>query len=61
MLHYYTKAILLYNFYYTFRNFYFRKVFVVSLMGIDLVSIFTLLILVEVESNILDIFSRFCS
>ena len=60
MLYYYTKAILLYDFYYTLRNFYFRRVFIVSLISIHAVSIFVLLVLIEVESNTSDIFSRFC-
>ena len=60
MLYYYTKAILLYDFRHTLRNFYFRRVFVVSLISMNAVSIFTLLVLIEVESNTLDVFSRFC-
>ena len=60
MLYYYTKTILLYNFHHTLRNFYFRRVFIISLVSIDIVSIFILLIFVEVKSNTLDILSRFC-
>ena len=60
ILYYYTKAILLYDFYYTLRNFYFCKVFIVSLISVNTVSIFILLVLIEVESNTSNIFSRFC-
>ena len=60
MLYHYTKTILLYNFHYTLRNFYFCRVFVVSLISIHVVSIFTLLVLIEVEPNTSDIFPRFC-
>ena len=60
MLYYYTKAILLYDLHYTFRNFYFCRVFVVSLISMNAVSMFVLLVLIEVEPNTLDVFSRFC-
>ena len=60
MLYYYTKAILPYDFHYTLRNFYFRRVFVVSLISVNAVSIFILLILIEVEPDTSDVFSRFC-
>ena len=60
MLYYYTKAILLYDFRYILRNFYFCRVFIISLMSVNVVSIFVLLILIEVEPNTLDVFSRFC-
>ena len=60
VLYYYTKAVLLYNFRYTFENFYFCRAFVVSLISVDAVSIFVLLVFIEVKSNILDVFSRFC-
>ena len=59
MLYYYTKTILPYDFYYTFRNFYFRKASIISLVSIDVISMFILLILIEVKSNILDIFFKF--
>ena len=59
MLYYYTEAILPYDFRYTLRNFYFRRVFVVSLMSVNAISIFTLLVLVKVEPDTSDIFSRF--
>ena len=59
MLHYYTKAILLYDLYYIFRNFYFYKAFIISLVSINIISIFTLLFFIKVKPNILDIFSRF--
>ena len=59
MLYYYTKAILLYDFHHTLRNFYFRRVFVVSLISVNAVSIFALLIFAEVEPNTSDVFSRF--
>ena len=61
MLYYYAKAILLYNLYYTFKNFYLYRVLIVSLISINIISIFILLIFIEVEPNILDIFSRFYS
>ena len=60
MLYYYTKTILLYDFHYTFRNFYFYKASIISLVSINIVSIFILLIFIKVKPNILDIFSRFC-
>ena len=60
MLYYYTKAILPYDFCHTFRNFYFRRVFVVPLISINVVSMLVLLILIEVEPNTLDVFSGFC-
>ena len=60
MLYYYTEAILLYNFRYTFGNFYFYKAFIVSLVSVDAVSVFILLVFIEVEPNTLDILSGFC-
>ena len=60
VLYYYTKAILPYNFHYTFGNFYFYRAFVVSLISIDAISMFILLVFIEVKPNISDIFSRFC-
>ena len=60
MLYHYTKAILPYDFHHTLRNFYFRRVFVVSLISINAISIFALLVLIEVEPNISNVFSRFC-
>ena len=60
ILYYYTKAILLYDFYYTFRDFYFYRASIISLISVNVVSIFTLLVFIEVKSNILNIFSRFC-
>ena len=59
ILYYYAKAILLYNLYYTFKNFYLYRVLIVSLISMNIISIFILLIFIEVEPNILDIFSRF--
>ena len=59
VLYHHTKAILPYDFHYTFGNFYFYKAFVVSLVSIDIVSMFILLILIEVKPNMSDIFSRF--
>ena len=59
MLYYYTKTILSYDFYYTFKNFYFRKASIISLISINIISIFILLILIKVKSNTLNIFSRF--
>ena len=61
MLYYYIKAILPYDFHYTFRNFYLYKVFIISLIDINIVSIFILLIFIKVKFNILDIFFRFYS
>ena len=60
VLYYYTKAVLLYDFRYTFGNFYFYRAFVVSLISVDAISIFILLVFIEVESNTSDVFSRFC-
>ena len=60
MLYHYTEAILLYDFRHTFGNFYFYRAFVVSLVSVDAVSIFTLLVFIEVKSNISNVFSRFC-
>ena len=60
MLYYYTKAILPYDFYYTFRNFYFYRAFIVSLISVNIISMFILLILIEVKPNILNVFSKFC-
>ena len=59
MLYHYTEAILPYDFHYTLRNFYFRRVFVVSLMSVNAVSMFALLIFVEVEPDMSDVFPRF--
>ena len=59
ILYYYTKAILPYDFYHTFENFYFRRASIISLVSINTISIFALPILIEVESNTLNIFSRF--
>ena len=59
MLYYYTKAILLYDFYYTFKNFYFYKAFIIPLVSMNIISIFILLIFIKVKSNILNIFSRY--
>ena len=61
MLYYYTKAILSYDFYYTLKDFYFYRVFVVSLIDINIINIFILSIFIEVESNISNIFLRFYS
>ena len=60
VLYYYTEAVLPYDFRYTFGNFYFYRAFVVSLISVDTVSIFILLVFIEVESNTSDIFSKFC-
>ena len=60
MLYHHTEAVLLYDFYYTFGNFYFCRAFVVSLISVDAVSIFVLLVFIEVEPNTLDVFPRFC-
>ena len=60
MLYYYTKTILLYDFYYTFKNFYFYKAFIIFLVSIYITSIFILLIFIKVKFNILDIFFKFC-
>ena len=59
MLYYYIKTILLYDFHYTFRNFYFRKASIISLVSIDIISMFILFILIKAKLNILNIFSRF--
>ena len=60
VLYYYTEAILLYDFHYTFWNFYFYRAFVISLVSIDVVSMFIWLVFIEVEPDTLDVFSRFC-
>ena len=60
MLYYHTKAILPYNFRHTFRNFYFYRAFVVSLVSVDAISIFILLVFIEVKLNTSNVFPRFC-
>ena len=60
VLYYYTKTVLPYNFRHTFENFYFYRAFVVSLVSIDAVSMFILLVFIEVKSNTSNVFSRFC-
>ena len=60
VLYHHTEAILPYNFRYTFGNFYFYRAFVVSLISVDAISIFVLLVFIEVKSNISNVFSRFC-
>ena len=60
VLYYHTKAILPYDFYYTFWNFYFCRAFIISLVSVDAVSIFAWLVFIEVEPDTLDVFSRFC-
>ena len=60
VLYYYTEAILLYDFRYTFWNFYFYRAFIISLVSVDTVSMFAWLVFIEVKPNILDVFSRFC-
>ena len=60
IFYYYTKAILPYDFYHTFRNFYFYRAFIISLISVNVISIFILLILIKVKFNILNIFFRFC-
>ena len=60
MLYHYTEAVLLYDFRHTFGNFYFYRAFVVSLMSVNAVSMFTLLVFTEVKPNTSDIFPRFC-
>ena len=60
VLYHYTKAILPYDFRYTFGNFYFYRAFVVSLVSVDVVSMFALLVFIEVEPDTLDVFPRFC-
>ena len=61
ILYYYTEAILLYDFRYTFGNFYFYRAFVISLVSVNAISMFILLVFIEVEPNILDVFPRFCT
>ena len=60
VLYYHTEAVLPYDFRHTFGNFYFCRAFVVSLVSVDAVSMFVLLVFIEVEPNTLDVFSRFC-
>ena len=60
VLYYYTEAILPYDFRHTFENFYFCRAFVVSLVSVDTVSMFVLLVFIEVEPNTSNVFSRFC-
>ena len=60
VLYHHTKAILPYDFRYTFENFYFCRAFVVSLVSVDAVSMFVLLVFTEVEPDTLDVFPRFC-
>ena len=60
MLYYHTKAILPYDFHYTFWNFYFCRAFVISLVSVDAVSIFVWLVFIEVEPDTSNVFSRFC-
>ena len=60
VLYYYTEAVLPYDFRYTFGNFYFYRAFVVSLVSVNAVSMFVLLVFIEVESDTLDVFSGFC-
>ena len=60
VLYYYTEAILPYDFRHTFGNFYFCRAFVVSLVSIDAISMFILLVFIEVEPNTSDVFSGFC-
>ena len=59
MFYYYIKTILLYDLRYTLKNFYFSRVFIISLISINVARIFILLILIEVKFNILNIFSKF--
>ena len=51
---------MLYDFRYTFGNFYFYRAFVVSLVSVDAVSMFILLVFIEVEPNTSDVFFGFC-
>ena len=60
VLYYHTEAILPYDFRHTFGNFYFYRAFVVSLVSVNAVSMFVLLVFIEVEPNTSDVFSRFC-
>ena len=60
VLYYYTEAVLPYDFRHTFGNFYFCRAFIISLISVDAVSMFVLLVFIEVEPNTLDVFSRFC-
>ena len=60
VLYHYTKAILPYDFRYTFWNFYFCRAFVISLVSVDAVSMFAWLVFIEVEPNTSDVFSGFC-
>ena len=60
VLYYHTKTILPYDFRYTFENFYFYRAFVVSLVSVDAISIFALLVFTEVKPNTSNVFPRFC-
>ena len=60
ILYYHTKAVLSYDFYHTFGNFYFCRAFIVSLVSVNVISMFIWLVFIEVKFNMLDIFSRFC-
>ena len=60
MLYYYTEAVLPYDFHYILGNFYFYRAFVISLVSMDAISIFVLLVFIEVESNTSNVFSGFC-
>ena len=58
VFYYYAKTILPYNLSYTFQNLYFSGVLIISLISINTFRIFTLFVLIKVESNSLNIFSR---
>ena len=60
VLYHYTEAVLLYDFRHTFGNFYFCRAFIVFLISVNAVSMFALLVFIEVEPNTLDIFPGFC-
>ena len=60
ILYYHTEAILPYDFHHTFGNFYFCRASIIPLVSVNAVSIFALLILVEVKPNTSDVFSRSC-
>ena len=60
VLYHHTKAVLPYDFRHTFGNFYFCRAFVVSLVSVDAISMFTLLVFIEVEPDTSDVFPRFC-
>ena len=58
VFHYYTKAILLDNLGYLFKDFDLSRVLVIALIGIYSISVLICWFLIEVKSNLLDIFSR---